>query len=69
MNSKDLLCRIFCILYFVLKLISMTTATDCMPLEIALYIIENAWPVVVFFFILLYIKLYIAFLSLHKKDK
>lgn len=69
MNSRDLLCRIFCILYFVLKFISLTTAADCMPLEIALYIIENALPEFLFFLKYIYIKLYIAFLSLHKKDK
>lgn len=69
MNSKILLCHIVNMLFFVLNFISMTTTANCMPLEIALYIIENALPEFLFFLKHIYIKLYIAFLSLHKKNK
>lgn len=54
-------------LFFVAKYISMVG--DCLPIKIAVYIIENALPQFLTFINYIYFKFHIIYLTLHKKYK
>ena len=54
-------------LFFVAKYISMVG--DCLPIGIAVYIIENALPQFLTFINYIYFKFHIIYLTLHKKYK